>query len=97
MWRGQDPRIRCGASRLQCVGCRDQSAVKLRAEGGDDASIADALSGDAHLTRFGIGHFDYVRGGSFASRPKDATSGWRWGYEPRQKVYDVGFRVLIEE
>ncbi|MBR4653372.1 MAG: SUMF1/EgtB/PvdO family nonheme iron enzyme, partial [Kiritimatiellae bacterium] len=38
-----------------------------------------------------------VRGGSFASRPKDATSSWRWGYEPWQKVYDVGFRVLIEE
>ncbi len=37
-----------------------------------------------------------VRGGSFASRPKDATSSWRWGYEPWQKVYDVGFRVLIE-
>ena len=38
-----------------------------------------------------------IRGGSFASRPKDATSSWRWGYEPWQKVYDVGFRVLIEE
>ncbi len=32
-----------------------------------------------------------------ASRPKDATSSWRWGYEPWQKVYDVAFRVLIEE
>jgi formylglycine-generating enzyme required for sulfatase activity len=38
-----------------------------------------------------------VRGGSFASRPKEATSSWRWGYAPWQQVYDVGFRVLLEE
>ena len=38
-----------------------------------------------------------VRGGSFASRPREATSDWRWGYAPWQKVYDVGFRVLLEE
>ena len=37
-----------------------------------------------------------VRGGSFASRPRDATSSWRWGYFPWQKVYDVGFRVVLE-
>ncbi len=38
-----------------------------------------------------------VRGGSFASRPKDATSSFRLYYLPHQKVYDVGFRVLLEE
>lgn len=38
-----------------------------------------------------------VRGGSFASRPREATSSWRWGYLPEQKVFDVGFRVVIEE
>ena len=37
-----------------------------------------------------------VRGGSFASRPRDGTSSWRTGYEPWQAVYDVGFRVVIE-
>jgi formylglycine-generating enzyme required for sulfatase activity len=37
-----------------------------------------------------------IRGGSFASRPRDGTSSWRWGYLPWQKVYDVGFRVIIE-
>ena len=37
-----------------------------------------------------------VRGGSFASRPREATSSWRWGYAPWQKVYDVGFRVMAE-
>ncbi len=38
-----------------------------------------------------------ARGGSFASRPKDATSSFKFYYLPWQKVYDVGFRVLLEE
>ena len=38
-----------------------------------------------------------VRGGSFASRPKDATSSFRQRYRPWQKVFDVGFRVVVEE
>ncbi len=38
-----------------------------------------------------------ARGGSFASRPKDATSSFKLYYLPWQKVYDVGFRVLLEE
>ena len=38
-----------------------------------------------------------ARGGSFASRPKDATSSFKAYYLPWQKVYDVGFRVLLEE
>ncbi len=38
-----------------------------------------------------------ARGGSFASRPKDATSSFRQRYLPWQKVFDVGFRVLLEE
>jgi formylglycine-generating enzyme required for sulfatase activity len=37
-----------------------------------------------------------VRGGSFASRPRDGTSSWRMGYEPWQAVYDVGFRIVME-
>jgi formylglycine-generating enzyme required for sulfatase activity len=38
-----------------------------------------------------------VRGGSWASRPKDATASFRLPYEAYQKVNDVGFRVIIEE
>ena len=37
-----------------------------------------------------------VRGGSFASRPRDGTSSCRLGYWPWQKVFDVGFRVVLE-
>ena len=38
-----------------------------------------------------------VRGGSFASRPKDATSSFRLVYWPWQKVFDVGFRVRLDD
>ena len=38
-----------------------------------------------------------ARGGSFASRPRDGTSSFRLAYEPWQAVYDVGFRVVLEE
>ncbi len=37
-----------------------------------------------------------VRGGSWNDRPKFARSGYRRYYEPWQKVYNVGFRVIME-
>ncbi|MCX7006995.1 MAG: SUMF1/EgtB/PvdO family nonheme iron enzyme, partial [Kiritimatiellaeota bacterium] len=36
-----------------------------------------------------------ARGGSWANRPADAGATVRRAYEPWQKVYDVGFRVII--
>ena len=38
-----------------------------------------------------------VRGGSWISRPKEATSYYRKGYLPWQKPNNVGFRVIIED
>jgi formylglycine-generating enzyme required for sulfatase activity len=38
-----------------------------------------------------------VRGGSFFDRPYRATSSFRVGYVPWQGVFNVGFRVVIEE
>ena len=38
-----------------------------------------------------------VRGGAFDSRPKDATSSFKQYYLPWQKVYNVGFRVVLED
>ncbi len=38
-----------------------------------------------------------VRGGSFFDRPYRATASYRLGYEPWQGVFNVGFRVVIEE
>ena len=38
-----------------------------------------------------------VRGGSWYDRPKRCTSSYRYGYRDYQKVFNVGFRVIIEE
>ena len=38
-----------------------------------------------------------ARGGSWADRPADAGAAVRRAYAPWQKVYDVGFRVILEE
>ncbi len=38
-----------------------------------------------------------VRGGSFFDRPYRATASYRLGYAPWQGVFDVGFRVVVEE
>lgn len=38
-----------------------------------------------------------VRGGSYIERPKFSTSHSRKGYYPYQRVFNVGFRVIIEE
>ena len=38
-----------------------------------------------------------VRGGSWYDRPKRCTSSYRFGYRDYQKVYNVGFRVVMAE
>ena len=41
--------------------------------------------------------FKVVRGGSYIERPKFATSYARKAYYPHQRVFNVGFRVIIED
>ena len=36
-----------------------------------------------------------VRGGSFFDRPERCRSGFRWRYLPWQRVFNVGFRIVI--
>ena len=38
-----------------------------------------------------------VRGGSWRDRPHRCSSAFRLSYPPYQKVFNVGFRVVIEE
>jgi formylglycine-generating enzyme required for sulfatase activity len=38
-----------------------------------------------------------VRGGSWYDRPTYASATFQWGYYFWQKVYNVGFRVIMEE
>ncbi len=41
--------------------------------------------------------YKVVRGGSYIERPKFSTSYSRKGFYPYQRVFNVGFRVIIEE
>jgi formylglycine-generating enzyme required for sulfatase activity len=43
------------------------------------------------------GSLKVVRGGSYIERQKYSTSAARKAYHPWQKVFNVGFRVIIEE
>ncbi len=38
-----------------------------------------------------------ARGGSWRDRPDRARAGYRLNYQPWQKVFNVGFRVVMEE
>jgi formylglycine-generating enzyme required for sulfatase activity len=38
-----------------------------------------------------------IRGGAWSDRPKWAGAGIRWGYYEHQKVYNVGFRVVVKD
>lgn len=51
----------------------------------DDGREADAIGGKKT-----------IRGGSWRDRPKLSRSASRWAYDPWQKVFNVGFRVIIE-
>ncbi len=44
-----------------------------------------------------VSEYKVVRGGSAYDRPKASTSHTRKGYYPHQQIYNVGFRVIIEE
>jgi formylglycine-generating enzyme required for sulfatase activity len=38
-----------------------------------------------------------IRGGSWRDRPKLSRSASRWAYDPWQRVFNVGFRVIIQQ
>jgi formylglycine-generating enzyme required for sulfatase activity len=54
-------------------------------------SYTDSLGGEK------VGDKKTVRGGSWRDRAKWSRVTVRRGYEPWQKVYNVGFRVIIED
>ncbi len=62
--------------------CSNYDAYPYRA---DDGREADAM-GDKKA----------VRGGSWRDRPNQCRSASRWAYAPWQKVFNVGFRIIIE-
>jgi len=38
-----------------------------------------------------------IRGGSWYDRPRRCTSSYRFGYREYQRVFNVGFRVVVAE
>jgi formylglycine-generating enzyme required for sulfatase activity len=56
----------------------------------------DAAAGNVHDSSGDPQIERVVRGGSWRSRPTDATSARRWKYPAWRKVFDVGFRVVLE-
>jgi formylglycine-generating enzyme required for sulfatase activity len=61
--------------------------------------VCDAHGNVAEWTRdvAGDGVRRIARGGSWWSPPRRATFGEAWPYVPWQGVFDVGFRVMVEE
>lgn len=51
---------------------------------------------DGRNARTGSGR-RVVRGGSWSTRPKRATASYRRAYEAYAPVYDVGFRIVVED
>jgi formylglycine-generating enzyme required for sulfatase activity len=56
-----------------------------------DGEADGQVAGDLHSTARRI-----VCGGSWYDRPHRAASGYRLSYRPYQRVFNVGFRVVIE-
>ena len=54
------------------------------------ASVYGTGADKAHVKRV-------IRGGSWSDRPRWAEAGSRWGYREFQKVYNVGFRVVVKD
>jgi formylglycine-generating enzyme required for sulfatase activity len=54
------------------------------------------VAGDGREAASGKG-MRVVRGGSWNDRPQRCTSAYRLSYLPWQRVYNVGFRVVIED
>jgi len=51
-------------------------------------------AGDGRNARSDTGNKRVVRGGSWYDRPKRATASVRLGYQPWQRIFNVGFRVV---
>ncbi|MHB0955464.1 MAG: SUMF1/EgtB/PvdO family nonheme iron enzyme [Pirellulaceae bacterium] len=60
----------------------DYQSYRCRADDGGDAAET--------------GPKTTIRGGSWRDRPHLCRSASRWGYAPWQKVFNVGFRIIIE-
>lgn len=60
-------------------------------------NIAEWTCSDYSLSSTNAANLKVVRGGSYLDRAKFATSYFRKAYYPWQRVFNVGFRIIIED
>ncbi len=94
-WRPKSPDLVAKDSRF------DDGALVTREIGSYQPNawgLHDMHGNAAEWTRSDYGNSSkkVIRGGSWRDRPKLCRSASRWAYDPWQKVFNVGFRVIIE-
>ena len=88
--------IKLYAALFACVSLLSCGGKSSR-EQGCDKNLSDYLPYPYKEDSKETADYKVVRGGSFIERPKFSTSYSRKGFYPYQRVFNVGFRVIIEE
>jgi formylglycine-generating enzyme required for sulfatase activity len=102
-WIPQDGRFNDGGFVSEDVGKYEANAWGLHDMHGNVAEWTLSLyepypyQDDDGRNRPDVSGKRVVRGGSWYDRPKRCTSSYRFGYRDYQKVYNVGFRVVMHD
>ncbi|MCX6925030.1 MAG: SUMF1/EgtB/PvdO family nonheme iron enzyme, partial [Verrucomicrobia bacterium] len=97
----KEARFNDGTVHLAPVGKYEANAWGLRSMTGNvsewtlDDYQAYPYQSSAAFAGVGAGVSKAVRGGSWSDRPKEARASARWDYPQWQRVYNVGFRVVV--
>jgi formylglycine-generating enzyme required for sulfatase activity len=93
----KEARFDDSALHLANVGTYQPNAWGLRDMIGNvsEWTLDDYRPHPSFSTSSGTSQIKTVRGGSWSDRPKESRASARWDYPAWQRVYNVGFRVVI--